>query len=212
MKIEITKELFVVCLFALALVLVHCSLRDARGAQDTIPDIVRSTLPAEPDVHGSIYVKWHKVPLANMRHYCLNEQDVSCSIVIEDICHIFAPDTRFGLMYIGRAFVDCTYKRQTTARPFERTAFITPSELKKSLTTVRYWYAGNIETIETACNMRANACFHTISNDLVLIIVPVPKSVTNLITIGHEIKHVSDGLWHSSDGVPYPGVFIHDGK
>lgn len=211
MKIEITKELLIVCLCAF--VLAHCSIRNGWTAQqDTIPDIIRSTSPDEPDMHGTIYVLWHKVPLAGIRHYCLNENEGSCSIVLDDICHIFAPDTRFGLAYVGRAFVDCTYQRRTTARPFERTAFLTPEELKKSVSKVHYWYARRLETIETVCNMRANACFHNLSNNTVLIVIPVPKSVTNLITIGHEIKHVSDGMWHDSDGVPHPGVFVHDGR
>jgi hypothetical protein len=115
-----------------------------------------------------------------------------------------------GLMYVGRAFVQCTLEERTTARPFTRTFF--PWVDKQQLDVVHYWYARREETIDAVCRVRANACFQYLTKGSILIVIPVPKTITNLATIGHEIKHVVDGLWHSAEGEPYPGVFIHDKK
>lgn len=168
---------------------------------------------------GTVDFIWHKKSRGELADVCINPGAASCSVIADNVCHIYAPDNQESFKYLGREFYSCAHGKSASAKV----------ALAGDRMTVNYEFLPFSST-DSACIRATNTnitlpfrirgsaggrdrsswktgCWVEERN---LIIALQPDDIGLAETIGHELKHKVDGLWHQGPlATPRPGVFIH---
>lgn len=175
-----------------------------------------------------ITIAWQKTPFNEVQKYCINHGAAACSIVVDNVCHIFAPDMLQLQYLLGRSFIECitgvtTAKAATVGAPMQTFNYkqvdrhdtnqaCKLSKLGEQMHFITDDYSINQHVIGDGGTTLGCIMYGTDMRKYIIVpkIVDFEQDFDQKRTTGHEIKHVFDGYWHTNEGVAKPGVFANE--
>ena len=167
---------------------------------------------------GAVSFIWHKTARVDLIDICANPGAASCSITVDNVCHIYAPDNEQSFPYLGREFYACANQKANTAKRGSPGEVMTVNYILVAFrdsdhTCIRYTnYNTSLPFRVRGASQGRNrntwktGCWVEERN---LIIALFPNELGLASTLGHELKHKVDGLWHGSKGEVRQGAFKH---
>ena len=177
-----------------------------------------------------ISVAWKKLSVEDAHAVCLEHGRASCSIMVNQVCYIYAPDVRSLQYLFGRSFMECL-NGETTAKspaldaPVETFHYMLTKwddvdpicsiaeteHMQYRFITDSFSINRRNEGVGSKSGSWIRGCMLQGEDKQKYLVMPIPTNnvLEDLDTVGHEIKHVFDGSWHDKFGQSKPGVFLN---